>query len=493
MGHTGAVPSSLGSRARLLLTVVLLLTAVAPVPATSAAAPVPQQRASTLEERLERIGIVDAVTEVPRLAPGGARFFRIWFRLPVDHDRPDGRRFRLRATLVHRGADRPTVLATSGYHLNTWRFPYDSEVTRIVGGNQVTVEHRFFTPSRPRRPDWATQLTIRQSAADQHRIVGALKRIYERRWLSTGISKGGMTMTYHRRFYPDDVAATIAYVAPNDAVDTADVYDDFQADVGGAAYADCRADLVAVQRRVLDNRRWFRDRLAERAEERGLRFGLIGSLDHALEVAVIELYFAFWQYQHAADACPRVPGPGATRTDVWRWVDTVAGWDWLSNERIRPYVPYYFQAATELGSPAPYEEPIADLLRHPGHDVPASFVPDALEPLDVDPAAMAGVDAWVRSSASRMLFVYGELDPWSAEPFACGPDGKERQCLVRWVPEGNHGANIGLLPGDARRAAVARIRRWAGVSTGEAAVAAAERRALWVEPERERRTAVPAG
>ncbi len=471
----------LGLHARLLpplLASALVVTLGATHPTSSnAESPVAgvvapsSQRPTGLERRIERLGVVDTVTELPSLAPRGARFFRIWFSLPVDHERPNGRRFRLRATLLHRGTARPTVLASSGYGVATWHQGYQYEVTQIIRGNQLDLEHRFFRPSRPARPDWATQLTIRQAAADQHLIVRALKRIYDRRWISTGHSKGGMTMTYQRRFYPRDVDGTVAYVAPNDAVDSEDVYDEFQAGVGGAPYADCRAALVAVQRRILQDRGWFRSRLADRG-----RFAVLGGPDRALEVAVIEIYFAFWQYQDASVGCDDVPGSGATRRQVWSWVDGVFGWSFVSDAGLRPYTPYYFQAATELGAPAPYEDPVADLLHHPGHDVAASFVPDRLEPLTFHPEAMAQVDDWVRTSASRMLFVYGEYDPWSAEPFECGPAGHTRQCYQRWVPSGNHGARLALLPGGARRAAVARVRQWAGVSTTRSAVRAAEQR-----------------
>ena len=281
--------------------------------------------------RLEQLRIVDSVTEVPGLAPGGARFFRIWLRLPVDHNHPDGRRFRLRATLVHRGVERPVVVGTSGYGLYQWSYPYPNEVTGIVRGNQLDLEHRFFKPSRPADPDWAEQLTIRQSAADQHRIIRAFQRIYDNRWLSTGISKGGMTMTYHRRFYPGDVHGTVAYVAPNDADDADDVYGEFQAGVGGAAYAECRAALVAVQRRILQDRAWYRSRLADLG-----RFSLLGGPDRALEVAVIELYFAFWQYQHAEFECDGVPGPDASRRQVWVWGDSVLGWGFVTDRGSRP-------------------------------------------------------------------------------------------------------------------------------------------------------------
>ena len=55
--------------------------------------------------------------------------------------------------------------------------PYRSEPTRLVDGNQISVEQRFFTPSRPEPADWS-KLTIWQAATDHHRLVAALKPIY---------------------------------------------------------------------------------------------------------------------------------------------------------------------------------------------------------------------------------------------------------------------------------------------------------------------------
>ncbi len=327
MSKTHAVSTRLGFRARLAPVILLALAVVlsvgaVPSPATSVEADPAavhagaSQRAAgvPLVQRLRRIGIVDRVVERSDGAPRHSRFFRVWFRLPVDHRHPHGPTFTVRATLLHRGTGRPTVVATSGYGLNTWNYPGIYEATGIIKGNQLEVEHRFFQPSRPKHPDWDAQLTIRQEAADQHQIVRALQRIYRRPWISTGGSKGGMTMTYFRRFYPGDVNGTVADVAPNDAVDAEDVYGEFQANVGGAAYADCRAALVAVQRRILEDRAWFEGRLADS----DLQFSLLGGPERALEVAVVELYFAFWQYQPAEAACPEVPGPSATRSDVWQ-------------------------------------------------------------------------------------------------------------------------------------------------------------------------------
>ncbi|MCW7990886.1 tripeptidyl aminopeptidase, partial [Streptomyces platensis subsp. clarensis] len=80
--------------------------------------------------------------------------------------------------------------------------PSRSEPTKIIDGNQVSMEYRYFTPSRPTPTDWK-KLDIRQDANDQHRIFRALHRIYDKNWIDTGGSKGGMTATYYRRFFPD--------------------------------------------------------------------------------------------------------------------------------------------------------------------------------------------------------------------------------------------------------------------------------------------------
>ena len=72
---------------------------------------------------------------------------------------------------------------------------------------------RTVNRSAPASMDWS-KLDIWQAATDHHRLVTALKPLYPARWISTGASKGGMASVYHRRFYPADVTATIAYVAP---------------------------------------------------------------------------------------------------------------------------------------------------------------------------------------------------------------------------------------------------------------------------------------
>lgn len=64
-----------------------------------------------------------------------------------------------------------------------------SEPTELLGANQVSVEQRYFLPSRPRPARWK-HLTIRQAAADHHRIVSALEPICGQRWIFTRRQQG---------------------------------------------------------------------------------------------------------------------------------------------------------------------------------------------------------------------------------------------------------------------------------------------------------------
>ena len=65
----------------------------------------------------------------------------------IDHRHPAKGTFQQRLTLLHKSVDRPTVFFTSGYNVSTT--PSRSEPTKIIDGNQVSLEYRYFTPSRP--------------------------------------------------------------------------------------------------------------------------------------------------------------------------------------------------------------------------------------------------------------------------------------------------------------------------------------------------------
>lgn len=79
------------------------------------------------------------------------------------------------------------------------------------------------------------------------------------------------------------------------------------------------------------------------------------------------------------------------------------------------------------------------------------------------PSAMRDVDTWVRHNARQMLFVYGQNDPWGAEPFRVGNGAKDSYVMT--APGMNHGANVAGLVPEQKTLATARILDWAGVAS----------------------------
>ena len=286
------------------------------------------------------------------------RFFRLVYQQPVDHDDPDGDTFGQRMTLVHRDAAAPMVLHTGGYHLTEQ--PFLSELGYLLDGNQVHVEQRFFGPSRPDPADWS-KLTIEQAAADHHRIVEALAPIYGGAWVSTGASKGGMTSIYHRRFYPDDVDATVPYVAPISFGAPDERYNAFLADVGDAG---CRGVVQDFQREMLVRREAMVPRVQAYAEANGVTYDRHGGVEAAFEDSVVEMEWTFWQYL-GDEWCASVPAPAADATDDELWgfhVEGVGALYYLDDAAIADYEPYYYQSETQLGYPDSSTAHIDDLL-----------------------------------------------------------------------------------------------------------------------------------
>ncbi|MFF8903531.1 S28 family serine protease [Streptomyces olivaceoviridis] len=434
----------------LLALTVFLGTLSTAAGAATAAEPEP----TDIKDRLLSIPGMSLLQEKPY---PGYRYFVLDYTQPVDHRHPDRGTFQQRITVLHKDTSRPTVFYTSGYNVSTT--PSRREPTQIVDGNQVSLEYRFFTPSRPAPADWST-LDIWQAASDQHRVYEALKPLYSANWLATGGSKGGMTATYYERFYPRDMDGVVAYVAPNDVVNKEDsAYDRFFERVGTK---ECRDRLNAVQREALVRRGPLEKKYAAYAAGNGYTFTTIGSLDKAYEAVVLDYVWGFWQYSLLKD-CDTVPADAATATDeeIWNSVDTISGFSAYTDQGLETYTPYYYQAGTQLGAPTIHFPHIERKLIRYGYQPPRNFVPRSI-PMRFQPDAMRDVDTWVRHHAHHMLFVYGQNDPWGSERFRLGAGA--RDAYVFTAPGANHGANVAGLVPEEKSLATARILEWAGAS-----------------------------
>ncbi len=376
------------------------------------------------------------------------RMFRLSFSQPINHDEPLGDWFDQQMVLLHRDDAAPMVFHTEGYELYGEQA---MELTYYLGANQLSVEHRYFGGSIP--PDNYAHLSIQQAAADHHRVVEALHGLYPAAWVSTGQSKGGMTAAYHHRFYPDDLAGTVAYVAPLSTSPNDKRYNAFLNQVGSAK---CRKAIADFQREVLLRR----DELKPLFEEWFGAMGFTrikGGIDTAIDSAAVEFEFGFWQYD-SPTSCDSIPAAGAPIEQVGNAI--ALSMFFGTDVGIEVFYPYYLQAAHQLGYPGVKTDHLADLLQSDPSDL-SIWVSEEHMPAAFDYAAMADMSAWSAFVAQHIIFIYGELDPWTAGAFPVLPIG-DRDAHVFIAPGENHGAGIWALPDAEQLEVIGVLENWIG-------------------------------
>jgi hypothetical protein len=382
---------------------------------------------------------------------GGYRYIDLTVTQPMDHDNPASETFEQRIILHHRDTAAPMVLATTGYQ--NFDQEWLMEPALVLQGNQIMVEHRYFPPSIPKNANW-TKLNIRQAAGDFHLITQKLKRIYGARWLNTGASKGGMTALFHRRFFPSDVDATVAYVAPLSFGAPDNRYVQFLADINPDG---CGDNVRALALRFIKDRVAIGKELLSGGFDTGP--DITNEEQAAMFAAETAVYYewGFWQYS-GVDSCALVAS--ALTND--HHAATLLSHEIVIGEAVEVPPAYNYQAASELGyqgiSTAYLDEAIQEaMLPAP----PAEPMPWGSGWPAYHPEAVRDVADWIAKSGERIMLIYGEYDPWTGGAIDLGAAKDSRKFVV---PQGNHGSQIDLLPAEHRALALDMLYGWAAVT-----------------------------
>jgi hypothetical protein len=265
-----------------------------------------------------------------------------------------------------------------------------------------------------------------------------------------------MTALFHRRFYPDDVDATLAYVAPINLGNPDVRYLPF---VDTRGDAPTRAALEAWQQAIFDKRAEVLDLLQKDAARQGAAFSFLGA-DRTLEFAVLESPFVIWQYGNAALAA-QVPPPTASASVLYAYLDQVNGGvvgTW-SDATLTYFQAYYQQCATQLGYPAVKEAHLTGLA-YPGQDLPALYPPAGSDKTYAGPGAMQDIQAWLSTAAQKVILVYGENDPWTAGALTVPAEALARGVRKFTAPAGNHGSKLSSLPSADAAEAYTLLAQW---------------------------------
>lgn len=353
--------------------------------------------------------------------------YELRIKQPIDHTDASKGYFYQRAFLSHRGFDKPTVMATEGYNRGKNRM---YELSDYVNGNQIDIEHRFFGESIPENPDYQ-YLNLEQATADLHHINQIFRQIYQGKWLSTGISKGGQTTIFYRYLYPNDVDVSVPYVAPlNLALEDKRIYDW----LNQAGNKECRASIQRVQKMLLMNSEKVMPLLKWYAKGAKLEFNYL-TLTQAFEYAVLEYPFSFYQW---GSDCANIPDESADFEVVLEHFMDVSGIAFFSDRDVAYFGSHYYQAGTQMGYYGYEIAPFKNLLKAlPTDKNPSAiFMPNKVNP-GYNSELPTKTAEWLKTEGNNFIYIYGKNDTWSATGV---PPAKKTNSL--WViMEGKHHGN----------------------------------------------------
>lgn len=379
-------------------------------------------------------------------------------RQNLDTDNAEAGTFNQRIIVGYVGEDRPTVIVTEGYNADYAMSPsYIEELSDLFDANMIFCEYRYFGESMPKPTDW-NFLTVENSLGDLHNVNTTFRKLFKGKWISTGISKGGQTTMFYRTYYPNDVDVSVSYVAPlNKSVEDGR-HEPFLRDEVGTKKE--RKAVHNAQLEMFKRKSSLVEMLEKKVKADGLNFNL--PLDEIFDYELMEYPFAFWQWGTPVSEIPS----SKDSDEVWfEHLMKVSGPDYFSVPGR--YLSFNMQALRELGYYGYEIDPdfkkycsissTKDYLRR-------LMIPESMgewRNVSFDPTLYNKTVEYLKNNDPKHIFIYGEIDPWTASGVAGWLDCSGKQNMRVYVqPRGSHKARIGNMPEDMKAEIMERLNGW---------------------------------
>jgi len=270
---------------------------------------------------------------------------------------------------------------------------------------------------------------------------------------------------FHRRFFPEDVDATVAYVSPvmfglEDAR--------FVPHLAGTGTPEGRERIHAFQRRLLEHQDSLLWRFEAWFARNGLDFTILPG--PTFEDVVDSYEWGFWQ-RHVF-AYDDIPDPDAPYDEWIEHLATVTRMHFASDPWRDYFKAYVYQVHTQLGGPLVDKSHLQDLFRHERLDprTEYGFPPDLA--MTWDGSAMEDVAHWIKAQGEGIVLVYGGVDPWTGGAIDVAGNPHVLEVIQ---PGADH--QVKILDLDERDVVLSTLGSWLGL-----AISAVPARALRVAP-----------
>jgi hypothetical protein len=381
----------------------------------------------------EKLATIKNIVSIEKKAPSSHfnENYDIWFEQPVDYNDSSKGTFRQRVFLGVERASLPVIVELKGYGIG---FERAGELADHYKANQLSIEHRFFNNSRREQIDWNT-LTIENAAKDQTTIINAIRdAIYPNaKFVTTGISKGCQTVMAHRRFYPNDVDASVCYVGPlNYQREDPRVYQFLK----NVSTKKDRDKVEAFQNLCFENRTTLLQFMKNEGTRKNMTWEF--GVEKAIDYTILEYSFAFWQWGTPVGS---IPSQEASVENIYKHLIDVVGYGFFEEQAVDDLQPYFWAALTQQGiygyETAPFQK---YLNTNSIYKFDWAF-PEGITK-DYDLTAMQEIKSYLDISAEKILFIYGEYDAWSATAVELTDTAKKRELYKFVKPKGDHRTRI---------------------------------------------------
>lgn len=405
---------------------------------------------SSAQDLMDRLAQLPSVTDVQIMeSTSFGEKYLLYFEQPIDHKNPSLGTFTQRVFVCNVHPDSVNVLVTEGYGAQyAARAGYREEISHLFNTNNIVVEHRYFLESAPKDLNW-DYLTTENSACDLHNVVTELKKVFKGKWIATGISKGGQTSNLYRTYFPDDVDITVPYVAPL-----------------------CRGVEDGRHQPFIENyvgtpeeRERVKDFQIEFLKRRDAIFPWVDSLcvaekyefnipmEQVYDYCALEFSFAFWQWGSPISS---IPANTASDREIFNYMMRLSGPSYLV--KWCDISPFFVQAARELGYYGYNTKPFKKWLKvkkTKGY-LKTIFLPEGWDCKFHD-TLYRKICKFLKTTDSKMLFIYGQYDPWSAVKI----DDPHRDNIKIYIhPAGSHAARISSFSEDTRNEIISTLSNW---------------------------------
>lgn len=381
----------------------------------------------------ERLASIKNVVNIEKREPSSHfdENYEIWFQQPVDYNDASKGTFKQRVFLGFESQNLPVIVELKGYGIGSERA---GELANHYKANQLSIEHRYFNNSRPDTIDWNT-LTIENAAKDQTTIINAIREAMfpKAKFVTTGISKGCQTTMAHRRFFPNNVDASVCYVGPlNYKREDPRVYEFLK----NVATKTDRDKVEAFQKLCFENRAALLQFMKNEGAKQNMSWEF--GVEKAIDYTILEYSFAFWQWGIPVSS---IPSQGVSAENIYKHLIDVVGYGFFEEKAVDDLQPYFWAALTQQGIYGYETAPFKNYLNTEDIYKFEWAFPEGVSK-DYDLTAMQGIKSYLDNSAEKILFIYGEYDAWSSTAVELTNTAKNRELYKFVKPKGDHRTRI---------------------------------------------------